>query len=85
LAKRGYDIAFSYATSLKDADLDYMINLDFRNYIVMMRAAAKYMITHGIRGTIVNTTSSRGERAYPDGESVLMKSSQQNIRLKDII
>lgn len=57
---------FGSVYELEDSDLDYMINLDFRNYIVMMRAAARYMISHNIRGTIVNITSSRGERAYPD-------------------
>ena len=30
-----------------------------------MREAARYMIANGIRGNIINITSSRGERAYP--------------------
>ena len=32
----------------------------------MMRDAARYMIDHGVRGSIINITSSRGERAYPE-------------------
>ena len=44
---------------------DFMIDLDFRNYVLMMSYAARYMIDHGVRGSIVNITSSRGEQAYP--------------------
>ena len=50
---------------IRDDNLDLLIALDFRNYVVMMRHAARYMIANGIRGSIVNITSSRGERAYP--------------------
>ena len=42
-----------------------MIDLDFRNYVLMMSYAARYMIDHGVKGGIVNITSSRGEQAYP--------------------
>lgn len=45
--------------------LDYMINLDFRAYIMMMHLAANHMIDHGVHGSIINITSSRGQRAYP--------------------
>ena len=31
-----------------------------------MRNAARYMIDHGIKGNIINITSSRAERAYPE-------------------
>lgn len=50
-------------------DVDYLINLDFRNYFVMIQCAARYMVEHGVQGSIVNITSSRGERAYP-GDSI---------------
>lgn len=50
---------------ISDDNLDLLLDLDFRNYIVMMRHAVKYMIANGIKGSIVNITSSRGERAYP--------------------
>ena len=42
------------------------MNLDFRSNILMMRNASRYMIDHGIKGAIINITSSRGERAYPE-------------------
>lgn len=44
--------------------LDLLFNLDFKNYILMMQAAARYMVRHKVRGSLVNITSSRGERAY---------------------
>lgn len=50
-------------------DIDYLINLDFRNYIMMIQRAARYMRANDIKGSIVNITSSRGERAYP-GDAV---------------
>lgn len=43
---------------------DLLFNLDFKNYILMMQAAARYMVRHKVRGSLVNITSSRGERAY---------------------
>ncbi len=49
-----------------DEGMDHLINLDFRSFIMMMRDATKYMIKHKIKGSIVNITSSRGERAYPE-------------------
>jgi len=45
--------------------LELLINLDLKNYIWMMHAAAKYMYEHGVKGSIINITSSRSERAYP--------------------
>ena len=42
-----------------------LISLDLKNYVVMMQAAARYMYEYEIRGSIINITSSRGERAYP--------------------
>ena len=52
--------------NITEEKLDHLINLDFRNFILMMRNASRYMIDHNIRGSIVNITSSRGERAYPE-------------------
>lgn len=51
---------------ITDEKLDHLINLDFKSNIILMRDAAKYMIDHGIHGSIINITSSRGERAYPE-------------------
>lgn len=48
------------------SNFDYLVNLDLRAYVMLMHFAARYMIDHGIRGCIVNVSSSRGERAYPN-------------------
>ncbi len=56
---------FEPLQEISEENLDLLINLDFRNYILLMREASRYMIENGIRGSIVNITSSRGERAYP--------------------
>ncbi len=52
--------------SLTEEKLDHLLNLDFRSFVLMMRNATRYMIDHKIRGSIINITSSRGERAYPE-------------------
>ncbi len=49
-----------------DENFDFLVNLDFRTYIMMMSYASAYMKDHGIKGSIINITSSRGERVYPN-------------------
>ena len=49
-----------------DENFDYLVNLDFRTYIMMMSYASAYMKDNGIKGCIINITSSRGERVYPN-------------------
>ena len=49
---------------LTDENLDYLLNLDLRAYVMLMHYASRYMIDHGIKGNIINISSSRGERAY---------------------
>lgn len=56
---------FESLQNITEDRLDLLINLDFRNYVLMMREASRYMIDNGIRGSIINITSSRGEQAYP--------------------
>jgi glucose 1-dehydrogenase len=51
---------------ITEENMDHLINLDFRTFIIMMRDATKYMIDHGIKGNVINITSSRGERAYAE-------------------
>lgn len=51
---------------ITEENLDHLINLDFRTFVQMMRNATKYMIDHDIKGNVINITSSRGERAYPE-------------------
>ena len=49
---------------LTEENIDHLFGLDLRTYVVMMHCASRYMIDHGIKGNIVNVSSSRGERAY---------------------
>ncbi len=46
-----------------------LLQLDFISYFQLMQAAARHMAEHGVRGSLINITSTRGERAYP-GDSV---------------
>ena len=57
---------FESLQEIKEETLDLLINLDFKNYILMMREAANYMIARGTKGNIINITSSRGEQSYPE-------------------
>jgi NAD(P)-dependent dehydrogenase (short-subunit alcohol dehydrogenase family) len=56
---------FESLLELTEEKLDFLINLDYRNYVIMIREAALYMVKRGIKGSIICITSSRGERAYP--------------------
>ncbi|NLV73439.1 MAG: SDR family oxidoreductase [Chloroflexi bacterium] len=49
--------------------IDTLIRLDFRNYLLLAQAAARYMIDNQVAGNIISITSSRAERAYP-GDAV---------------
>lgn len=50
---------------MPEESIDYLINLDFRNYIILMQQAIRYMAKRGTKGSVINITSSRGQRAYP--------------------
>ena len=52
--------------AITEENLDHLLNLDFRTFVLMMRNATKYMVENGIKGNIINIASSRGERAYPE-------------------
>ncbi len=52
--------------SVTEEKLDHLLNLDFRSFVLMMRNATQYMVKNKVRGSIVNITSSRGDRAYPE-------------------
>ena len=56
---------FESILDLTEENLDYLIALDFRNYIILMREATRYMISKDIKGSLVNVTSTRSQRAYP--------------------
>ena len=55
--------------ALKDETFDLLANLDFRAYVMCTRTAARHMVKHGIQGSIIHITSTRGERAY-EGDGV---------------
>ena len=52
--------------NITEEKLDQLLSLDFRTFVLLMRDASPYMIDHGIRGNIVNITSARGQRAFPE-------------------
>lgn len=56
---------FENIFDMTEETLDFLISLDFKNYLLMTREAARYMAKRRIKGNIINITSSRGERAYP--------------------
>ena len=49
--------------------IDYMLDLDFRAPMLLIKYIAKHMIEHQITGSIVSIGSSRAERAYA-GDSI---------------
>ena len=51
---------------LTEENIDYLFAIDQKAYVLMMHYAARYMIDNGIRGNIVNVSSSRGDSAYPN-------------------
>lgn len=48
--------------------IDFLINLDFRAFMMATREAGKLMATNGIKGNIVFISSCRGIRAFPYDE-----------------
>ncbi|MDI4647441.1 SDR family NAD(P)-dependent oxidoreductase [Cohnella hashimotonis] len=60
---------FAAVQELTEDHLQLIMNLNFRAPLLMMREVSRHMIAEGVRGHIVNVTSSRAERAYP-GDAV---------------
>lgn len=56
---------FSSVTEIAEEDMDYLLTLNFRAPMLAAKYIAKHMIDNQIRGSIISTTSSRAERAYP--------------------
>lgn len=50
---------------LTEKNMDYLLNLLFRNYILLMRESATYMAAKGTQGCIINISSTRGDCAHP--------------------
>ena len=57
---------------LTEENIDYLFALDQKAYVMLMHYAACYMIDNGIKGCIVNVSSSRGDRAYPNAGIYLL-------------
>ena len=49
---------------ITEDNFNYLVSLDLRAYVMLMHYAARYMIDHGVQGSLINVSSSRGERAY---------------------
>lgn len=56
---------FESIFDLTEETMDTVLKVDFRNYMILMREACLFMRKKGVCGSIVNITSTRGERAYP--------------------
>ncbi len=56
---------FGHILKIELATINTLLNLDFKSYVLMTQAAARHMVEAKVRGSIVNITSTRGERAYP--------------------
>jgi len=57
-----------YAEPLVEMHPDDMlsfIKVDFVAPMILMKLVARHMLEHGIRGSLINITSTRAERAYP--------------------
>ena len=57
---------FGSILELEAGEIQALVNLDLLNYLILSSKAARYMKEHNIKGNIINITSSRAERAYPE-------------------
>ena len=78
-----------------EADLRFLYENNYRNYILCASAAARVMVKDGTAGSIIFITSTRAEQAYPDDfiyggfkaaikracESIALDLSAYNIRV----
>lgn len=90
----GRDSRVSILT-VTEADLRFLYESNYRNYILCASAAARHMVKDGIAGSIIFITSTRAEQAYPDDfiyggfkaaikracESLALELSAYNIRV----
>lgn len=81
--------------AVTEADLRFLYESNYRNYILCASAAARHMVNDKIAGSIIFITSTRGEQAYPDDfvygsfkaaikracESIALELSAYNIRV----
>jgi glucose 1-dehydrogenase len=57
---------FDEITKIPLERIDYMMNLDFRAPMLLIKYIAQHMIDNQITGSIISIGSSRAERAYPE-------------------
>lgn len=57
---------FTSVLNITEEEIDRLFQLDYKGYILCCKAAARYMVQNGTKGSIVCITSSRGLRAYPE-------------------
>ncbi len=60
---------FRSVLDMDPEDMQKLIDLDFRGYILTTMYASRHMVENEIQGSIINITSGRAERAYP-GDAV---------------
>ncbi len=53
---------------MDEQTIDFLINLDFRSYLMAAREAGRIMGENGIKGNIIFISSCRGLRAFPYDE-----------------
>ncbi len=89
---------FNDITSMPVEIINYMINLDFRAPMLLIKYVAEHMIAKQTAGSIVSIGSSRAERAYPEdavyggmkaalvraGESIALELAQYGIRVTTV-
>ena len=56
---------FESILNLTEQGVNDLIDLDLKNYLFCTQAAARVMVRNGTRGSIIQITSSRAQRAYP--------------------
>ena len=49
---------------LDEDRLDFMINLDYKSYLLLAGYASAHMVEHEVKGNVIFITSTHGERAY---------------------
>jgi NAD(P)-dependent dehydrogenase (short-subunit alcohol dehydrogenase family) len=72
---------------IKEEEMDFLFNLNYKAYILATGAVARQMVLKGIKGSIVFITSSRAERAYPSdllygGLKAALKRSCESIAME---
>jgi glucose 1-dehydrogenase len=60
---------FKDLTDTDPGSMDRLYRLNYRAPLLLMQAVGKHMIASGVRGSMINITSTRAERAYP-GDAV---------------